>query len=90
MKRLLAGKFFQSKLIKKVVAPALRAFGKQVPVIGPPIVETLTNLTLPKGEKKHSNVSVIIQFIIAAIILYSLFSGDIDSAKAIKELKDVE
>jgi len=67
-------KFFQSKLIKKFVGPTARALLKQVPIIGTPIAEVLTNLSQPKdAPKKHSTLSMVIQWLSVAAIAFAFW-----------------
>jgi len=63
-----AGKFFQN-----VLKPIVRAAVKQIPVIGTPIVEIVTNLTQPKdAPKKHSYLSIGVQAAIALIVILDI------------------
>lgn len=59
--------------IKNVLKPILRASFKQIPIIGPPITEIVTNLTTPKGEKKkHTNLSIGFQIGIAVVVILDI------------------
>lgn len=68
MKKLFKGKFFQ-----KVLAPAVRGLVKSVPFTTP-VVEIATNLmTKKKLPKKHTNLSVVIQIISIAAIVFAFY-----------------
>jgi len=65
-------KFLQSKLVKKVLGPLVRATTKTlIPPLGTGI-EIVKNLITPKGEKNpHSWNSIAIQVICWAAIIYA-------------------
>jgi len=78
-----AGKFLQN-----IIKPVIRGLVKQVPVIGTPIVEIITNLTETKAEgikPKHNSISIIIQSAIAALVIYDFL---VNKGSTIKEVID--
>jgi len=63
-----AGLFLQN-----VLKPIIRAAVKQIPIIGTPIAEIVTNLTQPKdAPKKHSYLSIGVQAAIAVIVILDI------------------
>lgn len=61
------------KFLKNVVKPIVRAGVKQIPILGTPIAEIVTNMTQPKGTpKKHSTLSIAVQVVIALAVIADL------------------
>lgn len=59
--------------IKNILKPIIRGVVKSIPTIGTPIVELVTTLTTPKGQKrKHTNLSQIIQWAIAVAVILDI------------------
>lgn len=95
-------KFFERKWTK-IAFPILRGVVKQVPIIGNPIAEIVTNLTQPKTmvatiadstvqqivEKplKHDWISIIAQVIMALSILYAFLTKTITVEQLIEFIK---
>lgn len=77
-------KFLNGKFFKKIGGPILRGVVKQIPFVGNPISEIVTNITTPAGEpRKHTSLSVIIQLIVCGAILYDVL---VNKATTIKEM----
>lgn len=78
---------FQTPLFKKVIGPIVRGAFKQVPIFGTPIAEGVSNAMGEKGEpKKHSVVSQVTQWIIAAAVTYSLVTKQISLDEFIQKI----
>lgn len=78
-----AGLFFQN-----ILKPIIRAAVKQIPVIGTPIAEIVTNLTGPKGEpKKHNYLSIGVQILIAVCVVYAFWTKAITIQEVVDILK---
>jgi hypothetical protein len=76
----------QIPFIKKILAPLVRGLVKQIPIIGTPIVEITSNLTQPDGEpKKHTNLSLIVQGIIAGTIILDIILNKGADLKALMD-----
>lgn len=61
------------KFLQNIIKPIVRAAVKQIPVIGTPIAEIVTNLTQPTGDtKKHSYLSIGVQAAIAIIVILDI------------------
>lgn len=64
-----AGLFIQN-ILKPIVRAAVKV---GLPVIGGPIVELVTTLTTPKGQpRKHTNLSQIVQWGLAAAVILDI------------------
>jgi len=75
------------KFLQNIGLPILRAGLKQVPVIGTPIAEIVTNLTAPKGQpKKHSYLSISVQCVIASAVILDLLLNKGANLKAILDI----
>lgn len=74
--------------LKNIVAPIVRGAVKQIPIVGTPAMEIISNLTCPKGEpRKHSWVSIIVQSAIAIAVLWAFFSKTITIREVIDLLR---
>ena len=61
------------KFLQNVGLPILRGAVKQIPIVGTPLTEIVTNLITPKDEpKKHTNISLIVQCCIAGMIVLDI------------------
>lgn len=78
---------FQRNIFKKLLSPLARGVVKQIPFVGNPVSEVLTNLTLPKDEKKHTVAGIITQVVIAGIVIYALYKGMFTPEEAIDILR---
>ena len=73
-------KLFQKPIFKNIISPILRGALKQVPIVGTPIAEILTNVgqmasqekDAPKVELKHKWMSIAVQAGCAILVLYGL------------------
>lgn len=75
------------KFIKNILKPIIRAAVKQIPVIGPPVVELVTTLTTPKGQpRKHTTLSQIVQWAIAIAVILDIALNKGANLKAIADL----
>lgn len=78
-----AGLFLQN-----ILKPIIRAAVKQIPVIGTPIAEIITNVTTPKGAvKKHSYLSIGVQILIAVCVVYAFWTKAITIQEVVDILK---
>lgn len=72
------------KFIQKVLKPIIRGAVKQIPIIGGPIAEIVTNITTPAGEpKKHTNLSIIVQCVISGVIILDIILNKGENLKEI-------
>lgn len=86
------GKFLRGNLVKNIIAPVGRGLIKQIPFVGTPVVELLSNLTQPKtmiasitgglsvevnNPLKHSYVSIGVQIVSAALIVWAFYTKQI-------------
>jgi len=63
----------KKSILKKLGGSLLRGLVKQIPFIGNPIVEVVTNLSSPKDQpKKHTNVSVYVQLMVVSMVILDL------------------
>ena len=77
-------KLIQKPFVKNILAPLFRGAVKQIPFVGTPLVEIVSNMTLPDGvPKKHSNLSMIIQATIAGIIILDIILNKGANLKAL-------
>jgi hypothetical protein len=80
-------KLFQSPFFKNILLPLVRGVVKQVPIIGTPISEIVTNITqvatadktegAPKIELKHKWMSIAVQVCVAGFVFYGLYTHQI-------------
>ncbi len=74
--------------LKNIIAPIVRGAVKQIPIVGTPAMEIISNITGPKDEpKKHSWVSIIVQSTIAIAVLWAFFSKTITIQEVIDLLR---
>lgn len=79
---------FQKPIFKKIISPIVRGAIKQVPIIGTPVAEVLTNATQPDGQpKKHNWLSIGVQVLIAVAVVYSFYTGAITLDDLVKFLQ---
>lgn len=79
------GKLLSGKLVQNVLAPFVRSAVKQVPVIGTPLVEIVSNITGAKRldavtgavVPKHNYLSIIIQGTIAVALIIAIYTKTI-------------
>lgn len=79
---------FQKPIFKKIISPLLRGVIKQVPIVGTPIAEIMTNAIQPDGTpKKHNWFSIGVQVVIALATLYAFYTKAITLDDLVKFLQ---
>ena len=82
-------KFLQGKFATNILKPVIRGVVKQIPFVGTPIVEVVTNMTKEKANPtdapKHSTKSIVTQVVIAVVILADLYLNKGANIKAVLE-----
>lgn len=76
------------KIIRKIIGNSIiRALLKQIPVIGAPVAEILTNISAEKGVTlKHSWVSIIIQLATAGTLITLVLTKTISIDEFLKKI----
>ncbi len=74
----------QKPIFKKFISPIVRGGIKMIPIIGTPLAELATNITLPDGTpKKHSNLSQIMQWCVVGLVLADILMNKGENLKMI-------
>lgn len=76
--------FLQKPFVKNYIAPIVRGLVKQVPLVGTPIVEVVSNITQPN---KHKWLSITVQIVCAIVILYAFYTKAITVQEVLDYLK---
>ncbi len=74
--------------LKNIIAPIVRGAVKQIPFVGTPAMEIISNLSAPKDTPlKHSWISIIVQSTICIAVLWAFFSHTVTIQEAVEILK---
>ena len=89
-------KLFQSPFFKNILNPAVRGLVKQIPIIGTPIAEIVSNASsmvansqnpeAPQVELKHKWVSIAVQIGVGSLVFYGLYTKQISLEEIINML----
>ena len=94
----------QKPFVKNVLAPVVRGVVKQIPFVGTPLMEVISNLTGPKvitvtgtdGKpmnvelpKKHNWVSIIVQSVLAVCVVYAFYTKAITIQEVVALVKGI-
>lgn len=76
--------FLQKPFIKSIAAPIVRGLIKTIPIVGTPLTELVSNITLPDdAPKKHSKLSQIIQWCVVGLVLADILMNKGENLKLI-------